>query len=67
MLECDARSPLLSSTSFGHDGFGGQAGVADVTHRASFGFVTNYLIVGRNEHARWQTLVGEVQTVLENG
>jgi len=67
MLECDARSPLLSPTSFGHDGFGGQAGFADPTHRASFGFVTNYLIVGRQEHARWKSLVGEVRTVLEQG
>jgi CubicO group peptidase (beta-lactamase class C family) len=67
MLECEARSPLLSSTSFGHDGFGGQAGFADVTHRASFGFVTNYLIVGRNEHTRWKTLIGEVRAVLEKG
>lgn len=65
MLECEARSPLLSSTSFGHDGFGGQAGFADVTHRASFGFVTNYLIVGRNEHTRWKSLVHEVRAILE--
>lgn len=67
MLECEARSPLLSSTSFGHDGFGGQAGFADVTHRASFGFVTNYLIVGRNEHARWKKLVAGVREILEKG
>lgn len=65
MLECEARFPLLSSTSFGHDGFGGQAGFADVAHRASFGFVTNYLIVGRNEHARWKSLVHEVRTILQ--
>ena len=67
MLECEARSPLLSPASFGHDGFGGQAGFADPTHRASFGFVTNYLIVGKQEHARWKTLVGEVRAVLEQG
>ncbi len=67
MLECEARSPLLSPESFGHDGFGGQAGFADVTHRASFGFVTNYLIVGRNEHARWKKLVAGVREVLERG
>ena len=67
MLECEARSPLLSPASFGHDGFGGQAGFADVTHRASFGFVTNYLIVGSQEHARWKSLVGEVRAVLEKG
>ena len=67
MLECEARSPLLSPASFGHDGFGGQAGFADPTHRASFGFVTNYLIVGSQEHTRWKTLVGEVRKVLEKG
>jgi len=67
MLECEARSPLLSPASFGHDGFGGQAGFADPTHRASFGFVTNYLIVGRNEHTRWKTLISEVRAVLERG
>jgi CubicO group peptidase (beta-lactamase class C family) len=65
MLECEARSPLLSAASFGHDGFGGQAGFADPTLRASFGFVTNYLIVGSREHARWKKLVGEVRAVLE--
>ena len=43
------------------------AGFADPTHRASFGFVTNYLIVGKQEHARWKTLVGEVRAVLEQG
>ena len=67
MLECEARSPLLSPASFGHDGFGGQAGFADPTLRASFGFVTNYLIVGRQEHTRWKALVGEVREVLEKG
>jgi CubicO group peptidase (beta-lactamase class C family) len=67
MLECEARSPLLSPASFGHDGFGGQAGFADATHRASFGFVTNYLIVGSQEHVRWKKLVGEVREVLEKG
>jgi CubicO group peptidase (beta-lactamase class C family) len=67
MLECEARSPLLSPASFGHDGFGGQAGFADPTHRASFGFVTNYLIVGSQEHVRWKKLVGEVREVLEKG
>jgi len=65
MLECEARSPLLSPASFGHDGFGGQAGFADPTHRASFRFVTNYLIVGSQEHARWKTLIGAVRKVLE--
>ncbi|MET8992291.1 serine hydrolase domain-containing protein [Nonomuraea wenchangensis] len=33
--------PLLSSTSFGHDGAGGQAGFADPAHRVGFGYLTN--------------------------
>lgn len=65
-LESEVR-PLLSPTSFGHDGFGGQAGFADPTHRASFGFLTNYLIVGSQEHVRWTELVTEVRHILEKG
>lgn len=66
MLETPGRTPLLSTTSFGHDGFGGQAGWADVRHRAGIGFVTNRLIGGPTEHDRWARLVAEVRKILEN-
>ncbi|MFM6967461.1 MAG: serine hydrolase domain-containing protein [Microbacteriaceae bacterium] len=66
MLDTPGRSPLLSPTSFGHDGFGGQAGWADVRHRAGIGFVTNRLIGGPTEHDRWVRLVAEVRKILEN-
>ena len=64
ILESEVR-PLLSEKSFGHDGFGGQAGFADPTHRAGFGFLTNYMIVGSKEHARWTGLITEVRGILE--
>ena len=66
MLATPDRPPLLSAATFGHDGFGGQAGWADPHHRASIGFVTNHLIAGPTEHDRWLSLVAEVRHILEN-
>lgn len=65
MLATPGKPALLSATSFGHDGLGGQAGWADPTHNASIGFVTNHLVSGAEEHRRWTELVAEVRRVLE--
>lgn len=65
MLATPGRPPLLSESTFGHDGFGGQAGWADSRHRAGIGFVTNHLITGPHEHERWLSLASEVRRVLE--
>lgn len=65
MLDTPARGPLLGPTSFGHDGYGGQAGWADVSHRASFAFLTNNLVFGSREHDRWRGILAEVRRVLE--
>ncbi len=65
MLDTPARIPLLSPTSFGHDGYGGQAGWADVTHRASFAFLTNNLVFGSREHDRWRGIIADVRRTLE--
>jgi CubicO group peptidase (beta-lactamase class C family) len=65
MIDTPSRIPLLSPTSFGHDGYGGQAGWADVTHRASFAFLTNNLVFGSREHDRWRGIIAEVRRVLE--
>lgn len=65
MLDTPARGPLLSPTSFGHDGYGGQAGWADLRHRASFAFLTNNLMFGSAEHDRWRGLITEVRRVLD--
>ncbi|MFF0014924.1 serine hydrolase domain-containing protein [Streptomyces sp. NPDC005374] len=40
MLDSPDR-PFLTSSSFGHDGTGGQLAFADPTHGVGFGFVTN--------------------------
>ncbi|MGW1671217.1 serine hydrolase domain-containing protein [Streptomyces sp. NPDC002324] len=40
MVDSPAR-PFLTSSSFGHDGMGGQLAFADPTHGIGFGFVTN--------------------------
>ncbi|MEU6231145.1 serine hydrolase domain-containing protein [Streptomyces sp. NPDC047042] len=40
MLDSPAR-PFLTSSSFGHDGAGGQLAFADPLHRVGFGFVSN--------------------------
>lgn len=42
MLDSERRR-FLTSTSFGHDGAGGQVGFADPRHRVGFGYVTNRL------------------------
>jgi CubicO group peptidase (beta-lactamase class C family) len=65
MLATPGKPEMLSPASFGHDGLGGQAGWADPTHKASVGFVSNYLLSGGAEHDRWISLVAEVRRVLE--
>ncbi|MFM6975192.1 MAG: serine hydrolase domain-containing protein [Agromyces sp.] len=64
MLENPAITPLMSPASLGHDGFGGQAGFADPTHRASFAFVTNSFIPGMEQHKRWHQLIVDVRDAL---
>ena len=66
MLATPGKPALLSTDSFGHDGFGGQAGWADLQHKASIGFVTNNLVAGTHEHDRWIALVAEVRRKLES-
>lgn len=65
MLATPGKPEMLSPAGFGHDGLGGQAGWADPTHKASIGFVSNYLLSGGAEHDRWIGLVAEVRRVLE--
>ena len=37
------HSPILSETTFGHDGLGGQQGFGDIEYRIGFGYVTNWI------------------------
>ena len=65
MLENPEITPLMSASSFGHDGFGGQAGYADPHYRSSIAFATNYLVPGVQQHARWHALMRETRAALE--
>lgn len=39
----DQHCPAISSTTFGHNGFGGQQGFGDLDSRIGFGYVTNWV------------------------
>jgi CubicO group peptidase (beta-lactamase class C family) len=54
--------PLLGDGSFGHTGAGGQLAFADVTHGASFGYVSNQM--GGYGDKRAYALVEALRTVL---
>lgn len=43
--------PLLSDSSFGHDGASGSLGFADAESRTGFGYVNNLIGAGRDERA----------------
>lgn len=43
MLASPPGRPMLSPTSFGHDGAGGQLGFADEDHGVGFGYVSNQM------------------------
>ena len=62
-LSSAPAQPLLSDTSFGHTGAGGQLAFADVTYRASFGYVSNQM--GGYADARARSLVQALRTVLD--
>jgi len=66
MVESKGALEWLSDDTFGHDGFGGQAGFASPKHNAGYGFVTNYMIAGAEEHARWKALVKASREILES-
>lgn len=52
--------PYLSSSSFGHDGAGGQVAFADPTFRVGFGYVTNQM----GGWERGQSIVAALRAVL---
>ena len=62
-LSSAPAQPLLSDTSFGHTGAGGQLAFADVTYRASFRYLTNQM--GGYGDARARSLVEALRTVLD--
>lgn len=56
------HSPVLSKTTFGHDGLGGQQGFADLDRKIGFGYVTNWIPMVADGMARHR----EITKVLLN-
>lgn len=61
MLSSERRR-FLTSTSFGHDGAGGQLGFADPQHRVGFGYITNRMELAEDNRA--DSIVEALQQVL---
>lgn len=64
MLNVPGYREMLSDTTFGHDGLGGQQGFADLKHQVGFGYTTSYLYSGEAEQANQQELIRALQRVL---
>ena len=59
------HSPVLSQTTFGHDGLGGQQGFADIENSIGFGYVTNWIPLTANGMARHREITRILQTALK--
>ena len=58
------HSPVLSTTTFGHDGLGGQQGFADQVHKIGFGYCTNWIPIVADGMARHRELTKALAEVL---
>lgn len=65
MLHTENIGEFLSSTSFGHDGFGGRVGFADPLHEIGFAYTSNLLHQGENQHSNWKQIAKKLLDVLE--
>jgi CubicO group peptidase (beta-lactamase class C family) len=58
------HSPVLSNTTFGHDGLGGQQGFADLDHRIGFSYTTNWIPMVADGMARHREITKVLAEVL---
>ena len=58
------HSPVLSNTTFGHDGLGGQQGFADLNHRIGFSYTTNWIPMVADGMARHREITKVLAEVL---
>lgn len=65
MLDVPGFKDMLSPSSFGHDGLGGQCAFGDFEHRMSFAYTTNYLQSGAQEQARQQQLIRKLKEIVK--
>lgn len=60
------HSPVLSDTTFGHDGLGGQQGFADQDHKIGFGYCTNWIPMVADGMARHREITKVLAEVLKS-
>ncbi len=60
------HSPVLSETTFGHDGLGGQQGIGDQKYKIGFGYVTNWIPMVADGMARHREITKVLAQVLQN-
>ena len=58
------HSPILSNSTFGHDGLGGQQGFGDLEHRIGFGYVTNWIPIYEDGMSRHRELTRVLKSCL---
>ncbi|CAN2227774.1 AmpC Beta-lactamase class C and other penicillin binding proteins [Candidatus Nanopelagicaceae bacterium] len=58
------HSPVLSNSTFGHDGLGGQQGFADQKYKIGFGYVTNWIPMVADGMARHREITRALAEVL---
>lgn len=58
------HSPILSDSTFGHDGLGGQQGFGDLAHRIGFGYVTNWIPIYEDGMERHRELTRVLKSCL---
>lgn len=58
------HSPVLSDTTFGHDGLGGQQGFADLNQKIGFGYCTNWIPMVADGMARHREITKVLAEVL---
>lgn len=65
MLDVSGFKGMLGSSSFGHDGLGGQNAFGDFEHRISFAYTTSYLMAGPRDQDRQQQLVSSLKAIIQ--
>ena len=58
------HSPVLSESTFGHDGLGGQQGFGDLEYRIGFGYVTNWIPIFEDGMERHRELTRVLKSCL---
>lgn len=66
MLDAPGFKVMLSPSSFGHDGLGGQIAFGDLKHRIGFAYVSSYLESGPDEMFRQQQLVRKLRALVDD-